>query len=61
MDVTLVSFGYEGLMKIKDAAKAQGNTTEGMVKGLTSIFGEDKSADRIEKIYRVVEGKKIEM
>lgn len=57
MDTTLVSFGYDGLMKIVDAAKVKGNTTKGITSGLKSIFGEGRSADRIEKIYKVVGGK----
>ena len=61
MDVTLVSFGYDGLIKIADAAKAKGETAQEIADGLQSIFGASRSADRIEKIYRVVGGKPEEL
>lgn len=55
-DVTLVAFGYDGLMQIKDAAKREGNTKKEIVAGLRSIMGESRAAKKMEKIYTVVNG-----
>jgi branched-chain amino acid transport system substrate-binding protein len=53
IDMTLVSFGYDGVAKITEAVKTQKEIKD----ALASLFGENRSADRAEKIYKVVDGK----
>ncbi|MBI4684464.1 MAG: ABC transporter substrate-binding protein [Nitrospirae bacterium] len=57
-DIALVSFGYDGIMKVAEAMKLHKRTLQ---EALISIFGENRSADRIEKIYRIINGKPVEV
>lgn len=53
IDVTLVSFGYDGIMLVIKAIRMGKPLKEALI----TILGEDRSADRVEKIYRVVKGR----
>jgi len=59
LDVTLVSFGYDGVMKVVEAVKKSPNKS--IWESLISIFGKERSADREEKIYQIIEGKPVEV
>lgn len=51
-DLTLVSFGYDGVMKILEADRVDGS----LQSGLENVFGPGRTADRRERIYRVEQG-----
>lgn len=51
LDPALFSFGYDGVMKIVEALRI---FPDSLRDGLFAIFGESRSADRIEKIYKVI-------
>lgn len=55
LDSTLVSFGYEGVQKIIESYEKE----DVLVKGLDTVFGKSKSANKVEKIFRVENGKSI--
>jgi len=50
LDVTIVSFGYDGILKIIKAYYYGGGD---IYKGLKMLFGPTRSADRVEKIFKV--------
>lgn len=58
MDITLVSFGYDGIIKMAEASK---NFPTSLKKGLTLLLNENRSSDRLEKIFRVNNGKAVEV
>lgn len=60
LDVTLISFGYNGIMKIVEAIQRE-KPGESLQQALVSIFGEGRSVERAEKIYQVVNGKPVEI
>lgn len=59
LDPTLVSFGYDGIMKIREAINL--TKKEKVQEGLAQVFGISRSADRIEKIYQVKDGQAVEL
>lgn len=58
LDITLVSFGYDGIIKVTDAMKIPHKSLQ---EALISIFGEGRSVDRVEKIYKIIDGKPVEI
>ena len=50
-DPALFSFGYDGVMNIAEALRI---SPDSLKDGLFAIFGKSRSADRIEKIYKVI-------
>jgi len=52
-DAILVSFGYDGLQKVIEAANPKNGN---IIEGLNILFGEKKRADRIQKLYTVKNG-----
>ena len=56
LDISLASFGYDGITKVVEASKFNKSLQENFI----FIFGKNRSADRIEKIYQVNKGKPIE-
>ena len=55
LDITIVSFGYEGVMTILQAM----SRSEDLREGLVEVIGESRSYDRLEKIYVVHNGKPV--
>ncbi|MFH1358265.1 MAG: penicillin-binding protein activator [archaeon] len=53
IDITLVSFGYDGLKTIENAYKINPNNLQ---QGLVEVIGPSGSLDRVERIYLVKEG-----
>jgi len=58
LDITLVSFGYDGVLKISEAYKKSKKSIKG---GMDMVFGENRSADKVEKIFKVVNGVAVEV
>ena len=56
-DVAFVSMGYDGIAKIIEAA----NIRESLMEGMLEVFGPSRSADKIEKVFKIVEGKPVEV
>lgn len=52
LDAALVSFGYDGIVKLMDAK----NLDSSLKSGLDKVFGPSRTADRAEKIYQVKQG-----
>ena len=59
IDVTLVSFGYDGMMKIRDAIEISKKKNISLRDALEEIYGPTRSADRVEKIFQVRNGKPV--
>lgn len=58
VDVTIVSFGYDGIQKIIEAYYyGKGD----IYKGLKMLFGPNRSADRVEKIFKVESSKPLKI
>ena len=58
VDITLVSFGYDGVIK----TIGSGNKSSKKIKeNLESVLGNDRSANRVEKIYKVQAGIPVEV
>lgn len=57
MDSTLVSFGYDGIAKIANAIQV---SQKSLKDSLAEIFGSNRSANRVEKIYKIINGKTVE-
>ena len=58
LDINLVSFGYDGIVKIMEAMKIR---IKSLQEALISIFGENRSSDRAEQIYKIYKGKPLEI
>ena len=56
VDITLVSFGYDGFNAIKDAATTDAGNIQ---KGLLKAIGSSRTLDRVENIYQVKGGKPV--
>lgn len=59
IDTTLVSFGYDGMMKIRDAIEIAKRKNISLRDALEEIYGPTRSADRVEKIFQVRNGKPV--
>lgn len=57
LDSALVSFGYDGVMKLFEAKRFGGS----LKSGLDKVFGPTRSANRAEKIYQVRSGVPVEV
>ncbi len=57
VDISLVAFGYDGVMKIADALQTSNSGV--ILDGLNQIFGPNRSAERQEKIFKVQNGKPV--
>ena len=58
VDITLVSFGYDGIIKVVGL----GNKSSKKIKeNLESLFGNERSANRVEKIFQVQKGIPVEV
>ncbi len=57
MDTALVSFGYDGVMKIFEASQAASNITD----GLTKVFNGSHAEPRLEKMFKVENGHPVEV
>lgn len=55
VDITLVSFGYDGFNTIREAVEKSG--PDNIQRGLLRVIGSSRTLDRIENIYKVTDGK----
>ncbi len=61
IDPTLVSIGYDGMAKAVEAVEISRKSGEPLKDSMDQIFGPSRSAERVEKIYKVVGGKAVEV
>ena len=54
IDITLVSFGYDGVIKAIDSGDKK--SSKNIKESLDLVFGRERSADRVEKIFKIQNG-----
>lgn len=57
MDIALVAIGYDGILRLAQAAKDAGASKISLKDALLKVFGPSRAAERIQRMFKIAGGK----